>query len=338
LNPAETSTAPVKTNSKEGRKVAWFVARCLLGFAIPWILFYGVFQSLPYLSSGSDIIYRAKLDREFNGSIFPANASARRVLIFGDSRVLTGFIPDQFDGLATADGLNLSSYNSGYPARTAFMPALKEISENKLNTPDILLLTFPWRSTHFNAFRPLPEDHDIVDQLFPFRYLPRDILSFLILSWEHGGVFNFYRNGPLQAAKMIQDRGYYFLADMSHYPNKTLPDSASLTSDMPHKVDLRVADPASDELTELNRIIQEHHMQCYFVPLPLRAGTLAQGPEIDRSFADLLERSTPCKLLGPDYYLYPNHMFSDYIHLNPEGAKIYTEAIYRLLAKKLQEY
>jgi hypothetical protein len=69
----------------------------------------------------------------------------------------------------------------------------------------------------------------------------------------------------------------------------------------------------------------------------MRAGLAAAAPDVDEDFAALLRRYSSCKLLGPDYYLYPNRMFSDQNHLNSEGAAVYTEAIYKLLAQQLRE-
>lgn len=328
-----------KTSAQEGRRVAWFLAKALLGFVLLWLFFYGVFESFPYLSNGAMVIYRSKLHQEVRGTIFPANVTGRRVVIFGNSKVLAGFVPDVFDGLAAADGVGVRSYNSGYPARADFVPELREMVKNKSNIPDVLLLTFPWAPSEkgFDAFHPLPDDYGIADSLFPFRYLLRDSLSFLVIAKGHGGVRSFYREARMSDAQMILDRGYYFIAEQSRYPNDSLPDDFHLVSDQPQEVDLRVADPASPELAALNEIIREHHMRCYFVPSYMRTGELGPAPAVDAGFAALLARATSCRMLGPDYYLYPPHMFSDTTHLNREGAKVYTADLYRLLAKQLEE-
>ena len=42
------------------------------------------------------------------------------------------------------------------------------------------------------------------------------------------------------------------------------------------------------------------------------------------------------KLLGPDYYLYPNKLFSDQTHLNRAGAQVYTEALFHLVESKIR--
>lgn len=335
---AEASPARARSSRNEGFGIARFLTYLLLGFSLLWIFFYGIFRAFPYLSSGASVVYNSKLEQEFHGAVFPAGTAGRRVLIFGNSKVLAGFIPDLFDALAAADGQSLYSYNSGYPARSVFVPELRKLAKNKSGVPDILLLTVPWGSGQdgFSALRPLPDDHDIADFLFPFRYLARDSLSFILTSREHGGVRNFYRESELNVARMIRDRGYYFISEQSHYPNDSLPDDFHLSSDKPQTVELRVADPTSRELSELKEVIREHRIQCYFVPAYMRVGERAPAPEIDRPFADLLARYTSCKMLGPDYYLYPPHMFSDKAHLNRDGAKVYTEAIYGLLAKQLQ--
>ena len=332
---AETAMGVTTGVQNDISNAVWLAGRSLLGFAILWAMFYGLFRSFPYLSNGAEVIYRSKLDQELHGSIFSTDQGARRVMIFGSSKVLAGFVPDLFDKMAAADGMNVTSYNSGYPALTVFVPQLKKMVQNKASVPNVILLTIPWQYTcgRFNAFRPLPNDHDTVDRFFPFRDLLRDSFAFVVSSRRHGGLLSFYRESRANDVKMRQDRGYYFISEQSRYPNNSLPENFRLGSDRPDAINVRSADPNSDELAELNTIIQENHIQCYFVPEYERAGEAAPPPAYNRAFEDLLERYTSCKMLGPDYYLFPNHMFSDPKHLNGEGARAYTEALYQLLAK-----
>jgi len=167
LNQPETSAVAAEASGNEGRKAAWLVARGLAGFTVLWLIFYGTYRTFPYLTSGAEVLYQSKLRQEMSGNMFPANTRARRVVIFGDSKIMAGFIPSVFDSLAAADGLSASSYNSGYPARSEFVPQLKKKAENKSDLPDILLLTKPWRPTPkqkgFDVFHPLPSDHEIAD-------------------------------------------------------------------------------------------------------------------------------------------------------------------------------
>ena len=318
------------------RHIVWMTVRHLVGLIFVWTIFYGIFRMFPYLSAGADVVYRAKLTQEMKGKIFPTEHHKRRVIIFGNSKVLAGFIPDYFDEMAATNGLNYYSYNSGYPAREVFVPQLKAMVDKAKVIPDILLLTQPWQPTqqHISIFDPFQRDHDIAEQLFPFRFLLRDTLSFLITSRAHGGPINFYSTSRENAMKVIADRGYYFVSEQSHYPGDRLPDDYHLSADRPNDVALRTADEDSKELKELDKIINSHHIRCYFVPQYLRMGERAPAPQIDHQFADIVRAHSSCKLLGPDYYSYPNRMFSDPAHLNGYGARIYTQAIYRLIANE----
>lgn len=325
------------SSSIQKRHIVWMTGRHLVGLIFVWIIFYGLFRIFPYLSAGADVVYRAKLAQEVKGDIFATELhNKRRVIIFGNSKVLAGFIPNYFDEMAATNGLNYYSYNSGYPAREVFVPQLRAMVNKAGVIPDILLLTQPWQSTqqHFNIFDPFQSDHDIAEQLFPFRFLLRDTLSFLITSRAYGGPLSFYSTSRENTVKMIADRGYYFVSEQSHYPSDRLPDDYHLSTDRPNDVALRTADEDSRELQELNKIINSHHIRCYFVPQYLRMGERAPAPQIDRQFANILRAHSSCKLLGPDYYSYPNQMFSDQAHLNGYGARIYTQAIYHLIANE----
>jgi hypothetical protein len=86
---------------------------------------------------------------------------------------------------------------------------------------------------------------------------------------------------------------------------------------------------------EQNQLVSQYHIRCYYVPLYLRAGEAAAAADYDQRFATLVEQATSCKLLGPDYYLYPNRLFSDQTHLNWVGAEAYTEALFGLVKDKL---
>jgi hypothetical protein len=74
-------------------------------FAIFWAMFYGLSRGLPYLKNGSDIVFGAKLQWEEKGLVFPADPAVTRVLIFGNSKILAGFVPAWFDQMSLADHL-----------------------------------------------------------------------------------------------------------------------------------------------------------------------------------------------------------------------------------------
>jgi hypothetical protein len=335
-NP-EPSRDAMKACRNEVLSAAWLAARAFFVFAALWICFYALFRGFPYLSSGAEVIYRSKINQEAYGAVFPESSKGHRVLIFGDSKVLAGFVPSYFDRLSAVDGLNYYSYNSGDPARGSFVPQLEQMTKRESGVPSILLITLPWESKHenLNVFQLLPDDHEIADRLFPFRFLVRDSFSFLVTSKDHGGPRQYYIESHSNDARMLEDRGYYFISEQSHYPHNNLPDDFHLGSDHPYTVVARTADASSSELDKLNGLVKANNIECYYVPTYARQGEWAPAPGVDLPFAELLRLHSSCKLLGPDYYLFPNRMFSDSVHLNQEGAKAYTLAIYQLLAKEM---
>jgi hypothetical protein len=150
-------------------------------FAILWVIFFALYRRFPYLKNGSDLVFSAKLNLEASGPIFPDNRQVLRVLIFGNSKILAGFVPSFFDQMAAAGNLKVSSFNSGFPGSDLVLPPLKAMCERG-QAPDVLLLTLPWRPDppRRSIFRLIPDDHAIIQQLFPFRNLARDLTSFLM--------------------------------------------------------------------------------------------------------------------------------------------------------------
>jgi hypothetical protein len=305
-------------------------------FVILWVIFFALYRSFPYLKSGSDVVFSAKLNLEASGPIFPDSRQVLRVLIFGNSKILAGFMPSFFDQMAAAGNLKVSSFNSGFPGSDLVLPPLKAMCERG-QAPDVLLLTLPWRPDppRRTVFRFIPDDHAIILQLFPFRNLARDLTSFLMAAPSHGGLVDYYRQAEENEKESIAQRGHYLILQQSRFPGGRLPDDFHLASDQPNTISERVAVRQGSEITELNELVKQYHMDCYYVPYYLRIGEAAVPPDYDQQFATEVQQLTPCKLLGPSYYLYPNKLFSDQTHLNGAGARVYTEALYHLVESKL---
>lgn len=305
-------------------------------FVVLWGGFFSLYRSFPYIKNGADVVFNAKLRWESQGLIFPADHQVFRVVIFGNSKILAGFVPSFFDDLAAADNLKVSSFNSGFPGSDLVVPPLKAMCERG-QAPNILLLTLPWRADppKRSIFRFLPDDHVVIEQLFPFRNLARDFASFILHAPSHGGPRSYYREAQQDERMAIAQRGYYLISEQSYFPGGRLPDDFHLESDQPNSVPARGPIPKSVALAELNQLITQYHIHCYYVPYYLRAGEAAAPPDYNRKFAEFIEQASSCQLLGPDYYLYPNKLFSDQTHLNGTGAQVYTEALFRLLESRL---
>jgi hypothetical protein len=331
---------PRSEQLSERAQLVRLVVGAIGGFAALWLFFYTLSAAFPYLAPGSLIVYRAKLNIEQHGEVFPVNAHAQRLLIFGDSRVLTGFIPDEFDRLAASEKRAVYSFNSGFPGHNDFVHQLK-VMAGRGQAPDTLLLTLPWNDARkgIDPFNIVGDDHEFATKVFPFRFMIRDVIRFLLASRERGGPVQFYATSHRTANQMLEDRGYYFIAEHSRFAGDRLPDDFSLDTDRPGVVEPSRARPPmkSTELEELRNTITQYHISCYYVPYYERRNAYAPAPPTDEEFAHLIESQLPCKVLGPRYFSYQPEMFSDLFHLNREGAKVYTQALYRLVTQAQAE-
>jgi hypothetical protein len=301
-------------------------------FALLWAIFFVLFRALPYVKNGSDVVFDAKLQWEQKGQVFPADRSATRVLMFGNSKVLAGFLPAVFDETSAGDHLNVASFNSGFPGSDLYLPPLKAMCERG-QAPSVLLLTLPWSPDppQRGIFHFIPDDHAVIDELFPFRNFLRDLTAFLLSAPSHGGVVRYYRESAENERAVIAERGYHLITEQSHFPGGRLPDDFHLASDQPLQILPRVAPSQSAQPAQLNQLLQQYHIDCYYVPIYLREREAAPAEAYNERFAEQLRKNTACKLLGPDYFLYPNRFFADQTHLNQSGARVYTEALFQLL-------
>jgi hypothetical protein len=331
----DVQTAPNPEAAKHeplAKRIPSALGWTILFFAVAWAVLYGVWRGLPYLKNGSDVVFHAKLQWEHKGQVFPSNAAVIRVLIFGNSKILAGFVPAWFDQMSAADHLHVSSFNSGFPGSDLFLPPLQAMCARG-QAPNVLLMTLPWSPDPRprGLFHFIPDDHAVVDELFPFRNLLRDLTAFLLAAPSHGGVMSYYRESEENERQVIAERGYHLITEQSRFAGGRLPDDFHLASDQPMQRLPRNAPSQSVQIGQLNQLIRQYHITCFFVPFYLREGEAAPAEARDVQFAAQVEQATPCKLLGPDYYLYPNRLFADQTHLNQAGARLYTEALFQLL-------
>ncbi len=301
-------------------------------FVFCWLVLYGFFRGLPYVKNGSDVVFGAKLKFEATGKVFPADPHVTRVLIFGNSKILAGFVPAWFDRLSAQSHWNVSSFNSGFPGSSLLLPPLKTMCERG-QAPNVLLLTLPWDqdAPSSGIFHLIADDHAVIEKLFPFRNFLRDVTAFLLNAPSRGGIARYYRESEENERAVIAERGYHLITEQSHFPGGRLPEDFHVESDEPAQVRPRDAGPGSTQSEQLKKLIGQYHITCYYVPFYLRQGEAAPALPYNRSFAAQVAQATSCKLLGPDYYLYPNRLFADQTHLNEDGARVYTEALFELL-------
>jgi len=324
----EIESNPVK--GPEPRFIRLVAAFCAL-LGLVWLILYGLWWSFPSLRPGHEQIYDLKLELASQGDIFERKAPIR-VVMFGDSRVLSGFDPDLFDELS---GGEVQSYNLGLPNSSDFLDVLEGMVTSG-SSPTHALLVSPWASRReTGAWDLIQNDQEIISKLFPFRYFPRDLAQFLVRSYQHGGVSSYYDYMQKQVDSARRDRGYFFIEHMSHFPNDRLPEDFRLESESPDRVLVRPYQLSGKAYMRVRELSDRHGIQFVVVPLYHREGQYAP-PRPNEKQRQMLEPHGVW-VMGPDYWLYPNALFSDPIHANREGAAHYTQQLWNTVGPLLLE-
>jgi len=308
------------------RSIAAFVGL----LAVTWLLLAGIWKALPHTRAGHDQIYGLKQQIVSGGEVFSADSAPVRVAIFGNSHVQAGFKPDLFDALSEG---RVASYNLGLPNANQFVAELRTLGERD-QAPTHALLTQSWSGrAEPGQWVRFSDDRWLIEQIFPFRSLPRDLVQFAIRSVSYGGPFAYYERMRGFVEQARRDRGYFFIENQSHYPNHQLPENYRDPTDdqnrtLPRKLDHR--GPVFDQLIE---VAGEYEIQLIYVPDYLREKLAGPAPSNEGAVRALAPHGIV--LLGPDYWRYPNVLFSDPTHLNREGADVYTNDLWELVSPTL---
>jgi hypothetical protein len=339
LSEAERAAIALQTPARskqkaELRRILLTLSCFLLIQAVIWVIFYAIYQSLPYARLGHMIIYSAKVDAIRAAPIFPPHAT-NRVVIFGNSRVLCGFDPDLFDSLCPP---GTRSYNMGLPDTVTFIDALESLA-SKGQAPTHALLTLPWpeNAFHRTVLKPFESDQRLITDLFPFRGMPRDLTMFAARSRQHGGMVNFYHYGQDSVRQMLSQRGFYYIKEQAAFPDHRLPDDYRFEWDDPTKPNPRNVVSSGSEFERLRRVLEQHHIQCFLVPSYFRPAECAPAPTINQQAVEALRPYPSIQVLGPDYFIFPNRLFSDHQHVNPDGADLYTRKLAELVRPHLSD-
>ena len=326
MGGCETSFEAVGIAANDGGGLGRVTARgALLAslFMGLWAFFTAVSASLPYVQPGAKIIYDAKLAAIGKVALFPRTAPVR-VAVFGNSRILSGFIPSRFDG---AVGHGCASFNFGLPDSDHFVAELERMVQSG-DVPTHILLQGPWSTQAPSTFLQwLKQDRVIINKVFPFRTLPRDLIAFAFLSRRHGGPLAFYRESAAIAEQVLRDRGYYFIEGQSHYPGHRLPEDFSLPTDTPGEYTARTVTTSGPLFEQLVRLVRIHDIQVLLIPDHFRPRAFREPPPNNRNLTKRWSPYRNFRQLGPDYVLFDNHDFADAVHLNPEGAEAYTDLL-----------
>ena len=92
---------------------------------------------------------------------------------------------------------------------------------------------------------------------------------------------SYYRESEENEREVIAERGYHLITEQSRFPGGRLPDDFHLESDQPMQRLPRVAPSQSAQIGQLNQLIRQYHIDCYYVPFYLRNGEAAPAAEYD---------------------------------------------------------
>lgn len=316
----------------------------LSGFAVLYLIFFSLSIKFPYFQPGDNLVKSLKHAKARRGNLFQSKRGSptgdprqgrMHVIAFGYSKTLAGFIPQLFDSeLAAAGFPAVESYNFGLPGDNRFVADLEAMAAHG-TAPDIALLTAPWpafRETGPTFFHFINDDQQVMDNLFPFRYMPRNVSIMLADAHGLGGLAEVYMQSERAVRQVWIDRGYYFIARQSHFKNDELPADYRLPTDTPDVIDPRVV-PLGPVYEHLARVLAKNKIQCIFIPRYYREGEFAEPAALNSATARVLANQPNVALMGPDYWIYPNRLFSDQDHANRAGAAVYTRAVAGLIAQ-----
>jgi hypothetical protein len=320
-----TSAEPHPQKSETPRRKFLRFFKFLLILGILWIVFWFLDRSFPGIKPGADQVLEAKESVVREKVLFPAGTTTR-VVVCGDSRMLAGFNPKVFDPLA---GEGVISWNLGLPGLNRYLDELSALVERG-QAPTHVLLTLSWPAkVHPSLYDSLRDDDALMNKVFPFRKLPRNAALFAILARSHGGLRTYYASAMATVDQLLDNRGYYFIEGQSHYADNRLPDDFRLDSDTPQKTNKRELDTSLAGFDRLQQLMKKGGFKVIFVPCYARKGQLAPI-EYDADEAKRLA-AFDITTVGPAYYLYENRYFSDPVHMNREGAELYTKQLWELL-------
>lgn len=311
------------------KRMAWV----LLLFMAVYGGLYAANAALPYVGEGASVVYNTKVEHVRRAKIFEKAGDRRKLVIFGNSKMLSGFVPELWDELS---GGEFYSYNLGLPNASKFIPVLEAMVASG-NIPTEVFITIPWeRSKDHNPLVFVENDKEIINQIVPFRNFFRDLAIFANRSRHKGGMKKLYGETEMYARKVIEDRGYHFIIGQSIHPNHELPDDKTLPADQPGRWTLRgapektnpVDGSPNEHYQRLSNLLARHKIKAYFVPSYFRTTEWKPKPGRDPELVERFKDDPNIGVIGPDYFSLPNRLFSDFVHVNEKGAREYTRMLW----------
>jgi hypothetical protein len=284
-----------------------------------------------------------------NGVIHPASGK-ENVLFLGTSRILAGIMPNYFDEL---NGGRTSSYNMalpGLPISSAYF-VLQDYLEKNPRPQYIIIQLYINRCRSctlynyyavqgltepveiFSLVKHLPNKAIIFNYIFPFRiYKFHTARYFFDSIFMPGRVRSLRKKNNAILNHMIENKGYYFIAEQAVAENKSLPGNFVEEGSSNETINKASSyDPFVDPFVKMFfDLAHEHGIKVLLIQPAYRENQYLQYEEMPAQYAVLLKQYNNVMMAGEGWKLkfYENHFFSDPTHLNEDGARRYTEEIY----------
>ncbi|GAB4424101.1 MAG: hypothetical protein OHK0039_41070 [Bacteroidia bacterium] len=284
-----------------------------------------------YLKDGSTVINDAKRRALENGTFEP---DQRRTVIFfvGNSRILSGFVPEVFDSLNQG---RTQSFNLALGG-TEVMDGLVMLSQASVQ-PDVIVLQYPWSE----AYVPGEVSGEVLDMddIVPFKDLFKDMLLFAGRARSQGySLSDYYRISREINTNMLATRGYYFIEGQALYDDFRLPPDFTMAGD-----DTTLVERVEPPLSGANYAWIQAYCARHDIELVLGSEFRRYNERKPATPADYVNRAelaqqprlhvTP----GPPYYVMDNQYFSDAVHLNPTGARLWTARMHQDIAPLIDQ-
>jgi hypothetical protein len=166
---------------------------------------------------------------------------------------------------------------------------------------------------------------------------------------KQGGLSALYQYSRHQIEQMLADRGYFFISGSARFADNRLPPSFTMWIDKVHgtwwwhlnveeetNVHARDVVATGPQFTRLKEIANDSGIRFVFIPTYARVTHADRPPKINEATVQALAPYSPqFSVVGPDYIIYPNRYFSDEVHLNEEGADVYTRDLWDITRSSL---
>jgi hypothetical protein len=317
---------------EEPSGTAYFLRRATLFITIVsalWVIFFAIDRSFPYVKNGAILIYQQKINAFVTQGKYFSSTDRNRVLVFGNSQILSGFRPDLFEVEAPSQ---TKALNMGLPDTSRFAESYLRTMVDRGQAPTHVVLTLPWTTdaAHFSPFNVAGQDLEVIETFFPFRPFLSNFLNFLSRARRAGGIVAYYHQGYEDVAAMVRDRGYYFITSEAVSPDYRLPETFRLPVDTPRSpMPPRNFDFGSTAYAELRELADRYHFTVIIAPAYVRPPQFAPEP-IGMAGTKINRRADGTIVVQASYLTIDNREFVDAEHLNPEGATTYTNYLVRL--------